>query len=333
MKRRAPPAVGVAMRGVIAVAALALVAVAVALWQQGPGSPPRPDLERALGRDGDSASRAAAGTKAAVAADISAYRPLPRADGLEIETPVPAPPVSMPTPPAGSAPRVAIVIDDLGRSVGILERLAALGVPLSYAVLPFESQTDAVVAWLTAHDAEILCHLPMEPESGLDPGPGALYRSMSRDQLRGATESALDRVPGAVGANNHMGSGLSAEPPAMRAVLDVLRGRGLFYLDSRTTAATVGYSEARALGMRAAERNVFLDNDRDPAAIRAQLAALFARAAEHGSAIGIAHPYPETLEVLAAEVEAAVRRGFTFVPASALTVGSVAAARAHEPGE
>ncbi|MEM9595750.1 MAG: divergent polysaccharide deacetylase family protein [Acidobacteriota bacterium] len=226
-----------------------------------------------------------------------------------------------PGPWPGGAPRVAIVIDDLGRSVKDVRDLGALGVPLSYAVLPYEARTEAVVAELQRRGDEILCHLPMEPQGGNDPGPGALSTSMSAQQIADATRRAIEAVPGAVGVNNHMGSALVADRDAMSAVLGELARRNLFFVDSRTTADTVAYSLARQLGVPAGERQVFLDNDREVTAIRSQFAELLRQAEARGGALGIAHPYPETLEALAAEIPAARSAGYAFVTASQLLDG------------
>jgi polysaccharide deacetylase 2 family uncharacterized protein YibQ len=216
---------------------------------------------------------------------------------------------------------VSIVIDDLGRNLEDLDRLAGLGIPLTYSVLPFEVQTPEVVAALRRRGAELMCHLPMEARGGADPGPGALFRGMSGAELAAATRRALDAVPGASGVNNHMGSGLAAERQALTAVLSVIGERGLFYLDSRTSADTLGYTLARRLGLEAGERQVFLDTSRDRDFIRRQFAELLAAAEERGGAIAIAHPYPETLEILSSEVPEAVARGYEFVTASALMDG------------
>jgi len=217
--------------------------------------------------------------------------------------------------PAG---QLALVIDDLGRSVDDVEALDELGVPLSYSVLPFETNTREVVARLRAEGREVLCHLPMEPANGRDPGPGALRETMDLDAIAAATQLALAQVPGAVGANNHMGSELTTDRAAMGTILDVLQRHRLFFLDSRTSAGSVGFALARSLGLPAAERDVFLDDDADPAAIRAQVARFLARARERGAAIAIAHPRPTTLAVLREEVPKAKAEGFTFVPVSFL---------------
>ena len=219
--------------------------------------------------------------------------------------------------PNGPA-RLAIVIDDLGRSLDEVDSLAAIGVALTYAVLPFETRTPAVVARLSGMGAEILCHLPMEPRGALNPGPGALRATMSHDELTRATRRALAAVPGAIGVNNHMGSGLSAHRSAMTSVLGVVRQEGLYYLDSRTTADTVGYTVARELGLTTGERQVFLDSDRDPAAIRGQFQRLLDIAQARGGAIAIAHPYPETIAVLQDELPRLEGHGYEVVPASEL---------------
>jgi polysaccharide deacetylase 2 family uncharacterized protein YibQ len=220
---------------------------------------------------------------------------------------------------AGEGPaRVALVIDDLGRSLEELDSLHRLGVPITYAVLPFESQTPEVVAALRRRHEEILCHLPMEPRRGGDPGPGALRAGMSQEQLRQSTLAAITAVPGAVGVNNHMGSGLSTDPASMASILGVLAPRGLFYLDSRTSAESVGYRVAASLGVPAAERQVFLDDDLHPEAIAAQFQRLLDLARSRGEAIAIGHPHPETLATLAAEVPRAQAAGFRFVQVSAL---------------
>lgn len=222
------------------------------------------------------------------------------------------------TTPSVSGARVAIVIDDLGRDLAEIDALLALDVPLSYAVLPFEVETPSVVAALERQGVEILCHLPMEPTNGEDPGPGAIRTAMSDVELRARTESALDAVGGAVGVNNHMGSGLSANPRAMRRVLAVIAERKLFFLDSRTSARSVGYQLAGEMGIATAERQVFLDGDPTPRAIRAQFERLLGLAGQHGAAIAIGHPHPSTLAQLAELIPEAKAKGVEFVPVSYL---------------
>jgi polysaccharide deacetylase 2 family uncharacterized protein YibQ len=235
-----------------------------------------------------------------------------------------APVTTEPAPPTGPVHgiRVALVIDDLGSSVEELLPLEGLGVPVTYSVLPYGDQTPEVVAELRKRGAEILLHLPMEPRNGENPGPGALLEGMSDAELQEKTLAALKAVPGAVGVNNHMGSLLSAEEGPMTAVLGILAARGLFFLDSRTSAESVGYKVARELGIPAAERQVFLDGDPTPAAIEAQFQRLLGLARTHGAAIAIGHPHPETLAALERVIPKARAEGYEFVPVSYLLTRS-----------
>ncbi len=237
--------------------------------------------------------------------------------------PQPASAPTVPTASTAASARVAIVIDDLGRDVAAIEKLTAMlaragNVQLSWSVLPYESRTAEVVEALRRHGAEILLHLPMDPEGAGDPGPGALTTGMSKRELAAATAAALAAVPGGVGVNNHMGSKLSSDRAAMAAILGEVRREGRYFLDSRTTAGSVGFAVARELGMAAANRDLFLDDDAEQSAIAAQFAKLLALARERGAAIAIGHPRPATLAVLAEEIPRAVAEGFEFVPVSYL---------------
>jgi len=213
---------------------------------------------------------------------------------------------------------VALVIDDLGERPEDLQPLFALNEPITYAVLPYEEHTKEVVAELRRRRVEMILHLPMQPINGENPGPGALRVDMDAEELRVATEAALAAVPGAVGVNNHMGSRLSEDEKAMTPVLEVLGNHGLFFLDSRTSAKSIAYRTARALGLPAAERHVFLDRDPSPEAVRAQFRRLLDLSRTRGSAVAIGHPLPDTLRVLTEEVPKAAREGFVFVPVSDL---------------
>lgn len=274
----------------------------------------RSEEPAAAGDEGRTGAAASATPAPAAHLNDPETKPVPE-EGPAPDAPAPSAEESAAAEPGG---RIALVIDDLGRSVEDLDTLARLGVPVSYAVLPFEEQTPAVVAELRRRGAEILCHLPMEPKNGEDPGPGALRLGMGREELREKTLAALGQVHGAVGVNNHMGSGLSADEGSMEAILDVLAGRKLFFLDSRTSAESVGYRVARGLGIPAAERQVFLDWDQKPEAIQAQFQRLLGLARTRGAAIAIGHPHPATLQTLAEEVPKARALGYEFVPVSYL---------------
>lgn len=223
------------------------------------------------------------------------------------------------TAAAGGAPGAiaAIVIDDVGnvRHEGL--RAVELPGPLTYAVIPHTPHAVTLARLAHALDKEVLVHLPMEAHGARRLGPGALTAAQDRALFERRVRAALASVPHARGASNHMGSRLTAMPRPMRWLMGVLAERhGMLFLDSRTTAQTVAEASALEAGVPATSRDVFLDNDPDPAAVRSQLRELLERARRHGAAVAIGHPYPDTLAVLRDELPRLPGRGVRLVPLS-----------------
>jgi polysaccharide deacetylase 2 family uncharacterized protein YibQ len=218
-------------------------------------------------------------------------------------------------PPAAGTPRVAVVVDDLGNELAPATRIAGWREPVAGAVLPDLRWSAASAEALARGGHEVLLHLPMEPEGypRVRPGPGLVLRSQSDAEIERLLEEDLATVPGAVGVNNHMGSAATADARVMRAVSRVLARRNLFFLDSRTTDATVAEKTAEEASVRAASRRVFLDDVAREDAIRAQLDELVRRAHQEGAAIAIGHPYPVTLFVLEKELPEMGKRGVELV--------------------
>ncbi|NTV12720.1 MAG: divergent polysaccharide deacetylase family protein [Desulfobulbaceae bacterium] len=201
----------------------------------------------------------------------------------------------------GELPLLAIVIDDMGYQTGLDEELLRLGLNLTFAFLPHGPHTAGQAELARQLGHEVLLHFPMEPDDPRwNPGPGAATIGMSRAQLRTTFAENLALVPQALGINNHMGSRFTSDPGAMRDFLALVRERRLFFLDSFTSQTSVGYSLAREMGVKACRRQVFLDNVKDEAKIIDQLRQLLAVAERQGGAVGIGHPYPQTLAALRA---------------------------------
>ncbi|MEM8915228.1 MAG: divergent polysaccharide deacetylase family protein, partial [Pseudomonadota bacterium] len=141
---------------------------------------------------------------------------------------------------------------------------------------------------------------------------------MSEGELRQAVDNAVQRIGGAVGVNNHMGSLFTADEASMRIVLDQINSHGLVFIDSLTTPDSVAREVAVDLGMPYLRRDVFLDHDRNPEAIKKQLDELESVALERGWAVAIGHPYMETIDALAAWLPTLQRKGITLAPVSTL---------------
>lgn len=216
--------------------------------------------------------------------------------------------------------RVAVVIDDVGFDESIALEFADLGLPLTFAVLPHQRYSLTLASRLRGMGHEVILHLPMQPigRPGNDPGQGAVTEGLSRDEIRAIVVGDLESVPGAMGLNNHMGSRATTDPVLMRAVLEVAKERGLFFLDSRTTSATVAYDLAVEMGIPAVRRAVFLDDRRERSYIEAQVRSLLERARIEGFALAIGHPDPATLEALKESAGLLRSPDIRMVPASTL---------------
>jgi hypothetical protein len=212
------------------------------------------------------------------------------------------------------APRVAVLIDDMGLLEGATRKAIALDPAVSMAFLPYARNSAALAREALAAGHRVLLHMPMEPAGIADPGPNALLVGMAAAEIRTRLTTAFDNVPGAIGLNNHMGSRFTSDAAAMASVIDVVASRGLMILDSMTTPASVVGQLARPLGVPSGARDVFLDNDRDAAAIARQLAEAERIARKSGLAVAIGHPYDETIEAIRHWLPRARARGIEPVP-------------------
>jgi polysaccharide deacetylase 2 family uncharacterized protein YibQ len=236
-------------------------------------------------------------------------------------TPTAAPsptPTVRPTLPPDRRGRLAILLDDAGQSLDLVDRAAQLPDAVAVAVLPFLPKSSETAAALYRAGHEVWLHLPMEATGGENPGPGAVMVDMTPDEVRRTVHSALNSVPHVVGVNNHMGSRATADLRTMTWVMQELSSRNVAFLDSRTTVQTVAESAARAQGVPTGRRHVFLDNERSRPAIEAQLAEAEYRARADGEAVAIGHLNAAMVEVLEAGLPGIGRRGIDLVRPSEL---------------
>jgi uncharacterized protein len=194
---------------------------------------------------------------------------------------------------------LAVVIDDVGNSLSDLEAFLELDIPLTFAVLPRREFSREAAARAAAEGHEVILHLPMQPVSDMDPGPGAIRVGMSPADIQEAIRTNLETVPGIRGVNNHMGSRATADPVTMNVVLQTLKEEGLFFLDSRTSAQTVGRLTAEQHNLPYLERAVFLDNESNRDYIRNAVREGMEIAERKGHAVMIGHVMVnELVEVL-----------------------------------
>jgi len=195
--------------------------------------------------------------------------------------------------------RLAIIIDDLGSDRAAAEAVFALGFPLTISVLPNHEHSLEIAQEAHRRGLQVMLHLPMQSVANETPEAQELRPGMPAQEVAALVDQFLQNVPDVAGVNNHQGSQATADSALMDELMPVLRDHRLFYVDSRTTAATVAYETAQDFGVPSAFRNVpFLDDVAEVAAVRKQLELALRGAREKGGAVAIGHPHPATLQAL-----------------------------------
>ena len=179
-------------------------------------------------------------------------------------------------------------------------RAIALPGPVTIAVLPHAPHTANLVHQASRSGKDIIVHQPMQahPSKHASRERRTLMLDMHEHDFASMTAAALDAVPGRIGLSNHTGSLLTAHREPMQQLMIMLREHDLFFLDSRTTAATVAWQVALEQGVPAVRRDVFLDHDPSPAAIHNAFELALRIARRNGRAVLIGHPYEVSLDYL-----------------------------------
>lgn len=218
-----------------------------------------------------------------------------------------------------TSPKLAIILDDLGNDPAAAEAIFGILFPLTLSVLPNHTHSMDIAQEAERRGYEVMLHLPMQSVGNEKPEAQELRPGMTAAEVAALLDQMISAVPGAVGVNNHQGSQATADQSLMSELMPVLRDRGLFYIDSRTTAATLAFDAARTSGVPTAFRNVpFLDDVAEPGAVRKQLELALREAKQKGEAVAIGHPHPATLQALREILPRAESQGVHLVFASNL---------------
>lgn len=202
-----------------------------------------------------------------------------------------------------AAPRIAIIIDDIGDRESDGVRATMLAGPVALAFLPHAPYTAMLAERAHAQHKEVMLHLPLQSLSGKDLGPGAIMLDTGESEFKRVLDAGLASVPHVTGVNNHMGSLLTRHPGHMGWLMEALRDRSpMFFVDSYTAVESVAFPLAAEAGVPATRRDVFLDSDPSPEQVAFQFERLLNLARAEGAALGIGHPYPATLELLEREL-------------------------------
>ncbi|MBI1977424.1 MAG: divergent polysaccharide deacetylase family protein [Candidatus Omnitrophica bacterium] len=207
-------------------------------------------------------------------------------------------------------PKIVFVIDDAGYNKKHNDLLFSIDRPMTLAILPLLPYSTYFAEEGKKHGLETVLHLPLEPENGEDPGPGAIQVNMSSSRIRSILNQDLASVPGVIGVNNHMGSRATRDRTLMYLILRELKKRKLLFLDSMTHPDSVAHNVAFAVDIPSFERDVFLDNEDDFNHIVEQIEQAAQVAKQVGKAIAIGHFRENTLRAIKAMIPELEARGY-----------------------
>ena len=216
------------------------------------------------------------------------------------------------------APRIAIIIDDLGYHLANGKRAIRLPGPIAFSFLPGSPRAQQLADHAHENGKEVLLHLPLQAHSSDGRRePSEIDLDMSRKTMSAVVDEALRSVPHAVGVNSHRGSLLTRHPGNMQWLMEEIHNReNLFFIDSYTHHESVALQIAHETGLSAAKRDVFLDPDRSPATVAREFERMKTLARQRGQVVAIGHPYPSTLELLERELPRLLEEGFELVSIS-----------------
>ena len=218
------------------------------------------------------------------------------------------------------APRIAIIIDDLGYHLANGRRAIRLPGPITFSFLPGSPRAQQLADHAHENGKDVLLHLPLQAHSSdvrREPAQIDLY--MSRETMSDVVDAALRSVPHAIGVNSHRGSLLTRHPGHMQWLMEEIHDReNLFFIDSYTHHESVALQIAYETGVSAAKRDVFLDPDRSPETVAREFERMKTLARQRGQVVAIGHPYPSTLELLERELPRLLEEGFELVSVSEL---------------
>ncbi|MDD4722770.1 MAG: divergent polysaccharide deacetylase family protein [Acidaminococcaceae bacterium] len=225
----------------------------------------------------------------------------------------------IPSSHSGLSGRIAVVVDDCGYDLGPVETLTSLPIDMAFSIIPFKANSSAALKLIIKNGQLPMLHLPMEPMDASEASENRMVTvAMTKEEAQKFTEEAIDSLPGIKGVNNHQGSKATSNTATMEAVLEVLRSRGLFFVDSRTIASSVAYKVARQLDISTGRNSLFLDNSSNVASIKKQIWAAANIANKYGSVIVICHARPATAQAWVEIYKEVQKAGITFVPVTDL---------------
>ena len=222
---------------------------------------------------------------------------------------------------ADRKPRIALIISNLGLSETYTK--AALELLPEDITLSFSHVAPRLKTWVREarqKGHEILLDIPMEPIGfpKNDPGRATLLTSSNEVENLNRLEHIMKQAGGYVGLLGTLGTKFMLHSETFLPVLKSIKQRGLIYVDSRSTSRSLGPELASSIQLPKAFNNVFVDREPSQEKIKNKLAELERIALKRRFAVGIAQPFPITIEILSRWTERLKTKQIALTPITAI---------------
>ena len=196
--------------------------------------------------------------------------------------------------------KLAIVIDDMGYNIPLTRKFENLRLPFAFAFLPYAPFTHELSQELSARGFIVMIHMPSQPEDYPvhNPGDDAIFLWTSKKDTFKKLEEAYKIIPTALGLNNHMGSAILRDRRHLDYIMEFLKEKNLFFVDSATVKDSLGCIEAKRYNVPCAKREVFLDDIKRVSYIKGQIRVALAMLRRKNEVLAIGHCNEETYEAL-----------------------------------
>ena len=222
---------------------------------------------------------------------------------------------------ADRKPRIALIVTNLGLSATYTK--AALKLLPEDITLSFSHVAPRLKSWIREarqKGHEVLMDIPMEPLGfpKNDPGRATLLTSSNEVENLNRLEHVMKKAGGYVGLLGTLGTKFMLHSETFLPILKTIKQRGLIYVDSRSTSRSLGPELASSIQLPRAFNNIFIDKEPSNQKIKGKLDELEKIALKKRFAVGIAQPFPLTIEILSQWAEKLKAKQISLAPITAV---------------
>lgn len=219
-----------------------------------------------------------------------------------------------------SQPKIAILLGGMGINDELTGRaIKDLPEEITLAFAPYGANLQEIIDRARLRGHEVMLQLPMEPFGYPNSNPGAhtlLVEAGTKATARNLSW-LLSRFAGYTGVVNYLGARFTSEMKALTPAMQILKDRGLVYLDDGSSPRSVAEETAAGIDLPSRQADLLIDSESNFNAITARLQKLEQLSRNGQMAIGVGTGLPATIDAVQNWAKRLEARGILLVPVSA----------------